>query len=144
MNELRRFDLVYLATPYTKYTAGLQCAFEDAARLAGEMVIRGVHVFSPIAHGHPISMYGGVQALNHPLWLTYDKKFMDLCEACVVGKLDGWEDSFGVAHEIEAFLGACKPIYFIDPITLEVYEYSEINTRQEQDDRVCRGRAIDL
>ena len=45
--------LAYLATPYSKYPAGLQQAFVDAAKLAALLLRSGMNVYSPIAHTHP-------------------------------------------------------------------------------------------
>lgn len=118
--ELSPFRLTYLATPYSLYPHGIGLAFREAAKLAARLMVGGVKVFSPITHGHSMSVYGKVAPLNHELWLDYDRAFMEVCDALVVGKLESWEKSFGIAQEIKFFTEAKKPIYYIDPATLEV------------------------
>lgn len=67
-----------------------------------------------------MSVYGKVAPLNHSLWLEFDRAFMEKCDALVVGKLQSWEKSFGIAQEIKSFQEQNKPIYYINPETLEV------------------------
>ena len=83
-------------------------------------MLDGVSVYSPIAHGHPLSMYGKVPALNHELWIPFDRTMMEKSEMLLVAKMDSWQDSFGIAYERKNFEEAGKPIYFIDPYTMSV------------------------
>ena len=113
-------ELHYLASPYTHFEGGLENAFQEAAELAGRLLLAGVHCFSPIVHGHPLSQYGGVEAINHILWLEHDEKHMARCDALLVATFKGWEDSYGVTYEIDWFKRADRPVRFIDPESLEV------------------------
>ena len=117
---LRRYDLVYLATPYTKYRDGIQVAFEHACKLAARLVVLKLNVYSPIAHTHPIAVCGELNPLNHFLWLDFDKAMVRAASALLIARMDGWRKSYGIAQEEKWFRQAGKPIYWIDPITLEV------------------------
>lgn len=123
MNRLIRHKLVYLGTPYTKYPHGIDAAFEDACELSGRLLERGVKVYSPIAHTHPIAIHAGLDPLDHKIWLPFDAAMMEAADAMCIGGLDTWRESYGVKHEVGAFLGAGKPIYYLDPVTLEVSDY---------------------
>lgn len=112
------FALVYLATPYSKYPAGIEAAFQDAAAIAGRLVTTGVRVYSPIAHTHPLAIFAGIDPLSHDIWLPFDEAMMCACQALLVAHMDGWDQSRGVAHEIEVFEKAGKPIFDLDPVTL--------------------------
>lgn len=107
----------YLATPYSKYADGIENAFRDAARLAGALLKTGVNVYSPICHTHPIAIYGRIDPLDHAIWLPFDQLMMDRCDNLIVAHMDGWEESKGVAYEIEYFRKAGKPIH--DLVDLE-------------------------
>lgn len=111
---------IYLGTPYSKYKGGRHLAFEDACRLAAKLVEAGVAVYCPIAHTHGVAEYGGIDPLSHAIWLPADQPFMDTAGALVVGTLDGWNESKGVQFEIDAFKDAGKPIFFLDPATMEL------------------------
>ena len=121
MNGILKHQPVYLATPYSKYKGGdLEAAFRDAAAIAGELLRRGVSIYSPIAHTHPIAVYGGIDPADHDIWLPFDMAMMRACEALLVAQMDGWENSYGMAYEIDVFRAAGKPIYYLDPETMSV------------------------
>lgn len=123
--DLKQFSLCYLATPYSKYPAGIVRAFEDAAVLAAQLLKQGVKVYSPIAHTHPLAVYSGLDPLDHSIWLPFDEAMMEAADALVVAHMDGWSSSFGIAHEIKVFLAAEKPIFDLDPFTLEITRREE-------------------
>jgi hypothetical protein len=111
--------LAYLATPYTRYVHGLSGAFRDAARLAGRLLRRSaIKVYSPICHTHPIAVHGGVPAHDHDIWLPFDELMMARCDILIVAHMDGWAESKGIAHEVEFFTRAGKPVFDLEPATL--------------------------
>ena len=93
--------LHYLASPYSKYGQGHEQAFKDAAQAAATLIKRGLLVFSPIVHSHPIAMLGGVDPVDHELWLRLDLALLDECDSLLVLMMPGWDESRGVAAEIE-------------------------------------------
>lgn len=105
----------YLATPYSKYVGGLEAAFTEACRQTALLVKAGVPVFSPIAHTHPIAMLAGMDPLDHTIWLPCDRPMMDAAWGLIVCKMDGWERSYGVAHEMDVFRQANKPVIYMKP-----------------------------
>jgi hypothetical protein len=111
-------DLCYLATPYTRYKGGPDQAFKDAAKLAAHLLCAGLKVYSPICHTHPIAVFGALDALDHSIWLPFDEAMMAAAGTLIVAHLDGWEESFGIAHEVKFFEDAGKPIFDLDPKTL--------------------------
>jgi hypothetical protein len=120
MEALRKFDLVYLATPYSKYPAGIEAAFIEACRISGRLVLFGVSVYSPIAHTHPIAIHGGLDPMAHELWLPFDEAIMDKSDALCVAMMDGWKESRGIAYEIAVFRRARKPVFYLDPVNMAV------------------------
>lgn len=120
LHDLTPFGLIYLATPYSKYPRGIHVAFRDAAKIAAQLMAAGVSVFSPIMHGHPMSVYGKVAPLNHGIWLPFDEKMMAKSDALLVAKMETWETSFGIAHEIGVFHKAKKPVFYLEPDTMSV------------------------
>lgn len=104
---------LYLATPYSKHPEGIDAAFRHACAAAGRLLSRGVKVFSPIAHSHPIAINGNVDPLSHEIWLAADRPFMDAARGMIVVMMPGWEESYGVQHEIEVFREQNKPIHYL-------------------------------
>lgn len=114
MKRLLKYELVYLATPYSKWAGGIEDAFQQAAAVAASFLKAGVKVYSPIVHTHPIAVYGGLDPLDHSVWLPFDATMMDFAEALAVAKMAGWEQSVGIRHEIDVFTKAGKPVYYVD------------------------------
>lgn len=112
---LRQFPLVYLATPYSLYPAGLDAAAHEAARIAGGLMRAGVAVYSPIAHSHAIAAAAGIDPTDHDIWMQLDAPMMALASALCVARMAGHAESRGVAHEIAVFREAAKPIIYLDP-----------------------------
>src|SRR3990167_7939164 len=90
----------YLATPYSKYPAGLEMAFAEACRASGYLIGQGVRVFSPIAHTHPVARFANIDPLDHTIWLPADKPMMDGSVGMIVCKMESWEISYGIGEEI--------------------------------------------
>lgn len=104
----------YVATPYTRYPDGLQSAFEAACLATADLMRRGVPCLSPIAHSHPVATIGGIDPVDHELWVRNDAPLVHAACGCLVITMPGWHDSRGVAHEIAEFTQAGKPIFFLE------------------------------
>lgn len=118
--HLKRFELIYVGTPYTRYVGGIEAAFQDACKLTARLLREGLKVYSPIAHTHPIAIHGGIDPLDLSVWLPFDAAIMAKSDTMLIGKLPGWLISTGVQYEISVFSGAGKPIFAIDPDTLRI------------------------
>jgi hypothetical protein len=55
--------------------------------------------------------------------MPFDKAIMPACDALLIAKMTGWEDSLGIAEEIKIFENWGKPMFTLDPQTLEIYRY---------------------
>lgn len=119
-DSLREHAMIYLASPYSKYPAGIEAANRDICALAANLLRHRVKVYSPIAHTHAIAIYGKIDPLDHAFWMDADKAMMELSTALLVATLPGWEDSKGICEERRYFRCAGKPTYFINPDTLEI------------------------
>lgn len=105
----------YVATPYSKYPTGIEAAFVDACRFMADLVRHGIPAYSPIAHTHPIAIHGGLDPLDHSMWLPADEPMMRVAHGLIVCTMASWEASYGVSVEINTFKEAGKPIHFISP-----------------------------
>lgn len=103
----------YLATPYTQYPDGLDAAHEAACEIAASLIKRGLVVFCPIAHTHPISQYG-FDPLDSDLWLAQDRPVFEGAAGIIVAKLPGWKQSRGIAKEVRWAQEAGKPILYLE------------------------------
>ncbi len=100
----------YLATPYSGYPDGIEAAFQEASAAAASLIERGIRVYCPIAHTHPIAIYGNLDPKDHSIWLPADGPFMDAAAGLIVVQMKGWEESKGITEEIIRFREAGKPV----------------------------------
>ncbi len=113
IEKLVAHKLCYLATPYSKHKAGIHMAFIEASVAASKLLVAGVKVYSPIAHTHPLAIYGNIDPLAHDIWIPFDEAMMQACEALIVLEMDGWQESKGITHEIDFFVMRGKPVYYL-------------------------------
>ena len=127
-NWINRPLKVYLACPYWHDDESIRLErFNKVTEAAGQLMLKGYIVFSPITHSHPIAQEmdrgehrpGG--KLGHDFWLNQDKHYLEWCDEVWILKLDGYRQSFGIGWECEYVLfGRARPIRDVDPITLEI------------------------
>lgn len=103
----------YLASPYTAHPGGIEAAYEAACRAAARLIAAGVPVFAPVAHSHPVATHGGLDPLDHAIWLPADQPMMDGAGGLLVLTLAGWDRSHGVRHEVDAIAGAGRPVQYL-------------------------------
>ncbi len=122
LDLLKSFPLVYVASPYSKYPTGIDCAFVEASRLTGELARHGVRGYSPIAHTHSLARYANIDPYSYDIWLPFDEAIMAKSDAMTILKMEGWDKSFGINHEIDVFRAASKPIFVTNVNTFETVQ----------------------
>lgn len=109
----RHHGLVYLATPYSSPDADVRAhRFDEVNRCAAEMMSRGISVFSPISHSHPIALAGTLPT-NWEFWRDYDYAMLQACCRMAVLMQDGWRQSVGVQEEIAIARRLSRPVEYI-------------------------------
>jgi nucleoside 2-deoxyribosyltransferase len=109
-----------LSSPYSFYELGHDKAAEHAAEIVADLVEMGVHTFSPIVHGHPLSKIGKLDAMDLNIWYPFNETIMARCDVLIVAHLPGWETSKGITHEVAFFTAMRKPIFDLEPTTLSM------------------------
>jgi len=111
--------LAYLASPYSAPLPYIQSLrYSHAVEVAAELISRKILVFSPIVHSHPIAKCKPALGTDHLDWKLFNTVMMYRCDSLIVCRMDGWENSKGIAHEIKWFEFHGKPIYDLHPPTL--------------------------
>ena len=108
-------DLIYLASPYSHTDrAVVEARFDAVCVEAAILMAAGHHIFSPIAHTHPIAMRGELPT-DWTFWQQYDTAMIRACSALWVLMLDGWDTSKGVAAEMAIATELGIPVIYIEP-----------------------------
>lgn len=110
--------LAYLATPYTKYKPGIEAAFVEACKLTARLIRTGMPVYSPVAHCHPVALHGDIDPLDQTFWYDFNAAMLAACRVLIVAHMPGWEQSTGIALEIEFFAKRGRSVFDLDPATL--------------------------
>lgn len=105
--------LYYLGTPYRADPVN---NFNRVNSIAAALLEKGINVFSPISHSHPIGAVLPKEInASHTFWMSVDEPFMWLCDGLIVVQSPGWESSRGLAEEIGHFKGQGKRIVYHNP-----------------------------
>jgi len=116
-------NMIYLASPYTDDDKGVEHArFEAVCEYAAAMMLSGLHVFSPIAHGHSLAAYGPLPT-DFEFWEDYCNSSIARCDVLAVLRLPGWGDSRGVSQEMKWAKTLKMPIRMLNPDLLPSSEF---------------------
>jgi hypothetical protein len=115
--------LIYLASPYSHPDPQVRTMrFDMACRAAAHLMVRGMLVFSPIAHTHPIAMVGALP-LGWDYWQLYDSVMLGCCAELLILTLSGWQESAGVIGELAiAHKDLGLPVRYMAPHSWEITE----------------------
>ena len=78
-----------------------QQRYEWITEATARLFEAGITVFSPITQTHPCAKYYGLSDKGLDFWLEHDLRLILRCDMLIVLKLKGWDQSEGVAKEIQ-------------------------------------------
>lgn len=122
----------YLAAAYSSgKTEGLsddelfalrQKRFLEITIAAGALMSQGIHVLSPITHGHPIALYSEVALpVDYEFWRDLCRKQIRACdEGLIILMNDGYLESDGVKGDTEYAISLGRTIEFMCPRRMEI------------------------
>lgn len=107
-------SFIYLASPYSHQSLAVrEHRFIMARHFTVQMLRLGKPVFSPIVYGKEMeSQLGG----DFRSWQALNDAMIKACTMFLVLRIDGWEESEGVTHEIALAKSLGKSITYVDPI----------------------------
>ena len=113
--------LIYLASPYTskledplaKLTEQ-EARFVEACRIASSLMKQGYHIYSPIAHCHPIAVRFGLPT-DWEYWKTHAEVMITHSDQLWIATMPGHEESTGVQGELLIARNLNKIVHYIDP-----------------------------
>lgn len=109
--------MIYLASPYTHSDHELRALRYDAAvnyvrHAATEL---NQIIYSPIVHWHPVALVHLLPG-DHKFWLKQNLGMLQRATELHVLMLDGYNESVGVAVEIEYAQNQLLPINYVQPV----------------------------
>lgn len=108
--------MIYVAAPYTHSDPAIvKQRMLDFATVMSELIRRGEHPVSPLMN-HFLTDYVETDfPLTWDYWKEYSYSLLKNCVEVYVITMDDWEQSTGVAAEIEMAEKMLKPITYITP-----------------------------
>jgi hypothetical protein len=114
MGEDKRPPLYYLGTPYGHDLAEVREArYRENVEALTELLHQGINVFSPVVHHHPVACLRDL-GRDFSFWQTQDFAFLHRSDALIVLTLPGWQESKGLAAEVEEARRLGLPVFFWD------------------------------
>lgn len=101
--------MIYLASPYSDPDPTVEARrFDDVCAAASDLMRKRFHVFSPIAHCHPIALRGRLPT-DYAYWSEYNREMLTACDEFWILTLPGWQESVGLKGETAIALQLGKP-----------------------------------
>lgn len=128
----RSEKIAYLACPFAhKDKDIMKLRLDIVTKVSAKLHEEGRFVFSPLTHNNPLIDLGVEQSWEK--WQSFDLSMLMKCDALYVLKLEGWQESKGVQHEIKTALTYGLPIleleYDMDNHQLKSLEESDLISR---------------
>lgn len=106
--------MIYLASPYSHPSEAVrEHRFIMARHFTVQMIRLGKPIFSPIVYGKEMESQIGTDFIS---WQRLNDAMIRACSMFLVLRLDGWEESGGVEHEIKLAKSLGLTINYVDPI----------------------------
>lgn len=108
--------MIYLCCPYSHAEPAVrEQRFRAASEAAATLFRAGHHVFSPVSHSHPVATSGVPLPGDFAFWSAWCLSMLARCDAVAVLPLPGWQESTGVAAELQFAREADMPVAVLEP-----------------------------
>lgn len=107
--------MIYLASPYTHKDEAIRIRrFILARDFVHDKLCQSYIIFSPIVYTHQLAMTHQMP-IEAEFWKFFNEDMLRKADELWVLKVDGWEQSLGVLHEIEIAAKLALPISYMEP-----------------------------
>ena len=101
---------IYLACPYSSKHASIRHKrYLQVAEVTAELLIKNIHVYSPIVHCHDIACRFNLPG-DFNFWMKYNYAMLSKASGLTILELPSWEKSKGLRAEIEYATSHSIPI----------------------------------
>jgi hypothetical protein len=106
--------VIYLASPYSHSNKQIeQLRYEAVSKVCARLARSGAHVYSPIAHWHPIAISYRMPT-NHLYYKDMNKEMITLSSGVWILMLPEWNESKGVQEEIKFAQSIGRKVTYIN------------------------------
>jgi hypothetical protein len=111
--------MIYIASPYTHDDPAVRQERYEAVRdyIAKQTSLTGHFYFSPIVHYHDMAVKNDMPT-DAKTWWRINEDALSRCDALWILKIDGYQESKGVAMEFEYCSNWGIEVVYVDPIEI--------------------------
>lgn len=115
----------YIASPYSHPNPRVRAdRYRQALDFVHWALEHKIWCYSPIVHCHELAViYKLPFDISH--WREYNEAMLQGCKHLIVLKLEDWDKSKGVDHEIRFADSLGKPISYMSPASVNAYRIGE-------------------
>lgn len=107
--------MIYVASPYTHpHPVVVWSRVHGVKVYVARLIRQGIPAFSPIVYAHDLAGAHGLPT-STAFWMPFCLDFLMHCEYMQVLKLSGWEESKGIALEVQFANQRGITIRYIEP-----------------------------
>jgi len=105
--------LYYLAVPYQGSEEEKKYRTELSLKITAEFLRQGISLFSPVIYVNKIAEELGLTSLEkrREIIMPYLLDFLKVSKGLLLIKIDGWQKSWGVQHELTFCYEAHIPVF---------------------------------
>jgi len=105
----------YMAQPYSINSTPeiRERRYKYAVKMVAKLLNEGYNVFSPILNSHEPSVQHSLPC-TWDFWAKIDKEYIAVCGEVIVLMMDEWEQSVGLAAEVEYAKAIGLPIKYVE------------------------------
>jgi hypothetical protein len=107
-------NLIFISSPYSHPDDNIrEQNYEKVSQIVAEYVSNGVIAISPITYGHTLIKFKNMPN-DWQFWNNFCLSLLKRCDELWVLKMDGWNNSKGIAEEIEFAIKNNIRVKYID------------------------------
>lgn len=96
--------MIYIASPFSHENQAIEKArYLDAEKYTLHLIREGLPAFSPIVYCYPIHQNRQIRG-DFETWKKFNLQMLSRSEELHILQLDQWDQSIGVAHELQWWL----------------------------------------
>lgn len=117
--------MIYIASPYTHSDPVIMdYRYRTVRDFTAHMMRKNFIAFSPIVYGHEMAKEHDLPT-DYEYWKRFNDYMMRCSVAMCVLRLEGWEESRGVAYELDFAKELNRSVFHYDPATYDLVGFEE-------------------
>lgn len=107
--------MIFISAPYSHVDKAVtEARLKQVANYCANLIRSGKTAVSPLLYGHTILQYVNIGS-DYVSWRKFCVEVLSNCIEMHVLKIEGWQESTGVADEIATANSTYIPVVYIEP-----------------------------